>query len=134
MNTFKKEERLCSKTQIAELLQNGSSFLLYPFRIVWLPLLPTAPANFPAQLLISVPKKRFKRANKRNKVKRLIREAYRLNKEEFLYKTLRVQKINVIFMCSYVGNDIFTYVELEKKLKLLLIRLSKEVVKNVQKN
>ncbi|MCO4292323.1 ribonuclease P protein component [Solitalea sp. MAHUQ-68] len=131
MNTFKKEERLCSKLLINELLQNGSSFLLYPFRIVWLPVQVNA-QNSPAQILISVSKKRFKRANKRNRIKRLIKEAYRLNKQQLLYSTLSQNNLCIVFMCSYIGNDIFTFEELEKKLKLMLIRLSKETGKSLQ--
>lgn len=129
MNTFKKEERLCSKKLIGELLQNGSSFLIYPYRVVWLAQ-PLTPPSSPAQILISVSKKRFKRANKRNYIKRLIREVYRVNKQELLYNQLLEQNISVVFMCSYIGNEIFTYTELEKKLKLLLERLKKEVVKS----
>lgn len=130
MNTFKKEERLCSKKLIGELLQNGSSFLIYPYRVVWLtqPAPPTP--SSPAQILISVSKKRFKRANKRNYIKRLMREVYRVNKQELLYRPLLEQNTSVVFMCSYIGNEIFTYTELEKKLKLLLERLKKEVVKS----
>lgn len=116
MNTFKKEERLCSKKLIGELLQNGSSFLVYPFRVVWVNQPADLPRPFPAQILISVSKKRFKRANKRNYIKRLVREAYRVNKQEFLYHSLEEQNMAVAFMCSYIGNEIFTYTELEKNL------------------
>ncbi|POY35407.1 ribonuclease P protein component [Solitalea longa] len=130
MNTFKKEERLCSKLLINELLQNGSSFLLYPFRITWIPSSDNSQVSS-AQILISVSKKRFKRANKRNRVKRLIREAYRLNKQSLLYPFLSQHDFRIVFMCSYIGNDIFTFEELEKKLKLMLIRLSKEIGKSL---
>ena len=75
MYTFKKEERLCNKRLIDGLYHNGSSFLCYPFKATWC--LSDLPAPFPAQVLFAVSKKRFKRAVDRNRVKRLMREAYR---------------------------------------------------------
>lgn len=131
MNTFRKEERLCSKKLIGELLQNGSSFLVYPFRIVWKVTQLPDETTSPAQILISISKKRFRRANKRNRIKRLIREAYRLNKQTQLYTKLQDSHIQIVFMCSYIGNDILPYAELEKKLKLTLIRLSNEAIKSI---
>ena len=77
--TFPKEEHLCRKKLIEELFsKQGSSFGVYPLRIVWI--LAPAPTTAPPQVLISVSKRTFKRAVDRNRLKRLIREAYRLNK------------------------------------------------------
>ncbi|GAB2720752.1 ribonuclease P protein component [Hymenobacter frigidus] len=77
--TFPKEEHLCRKKLIEELFgKQGSSFGVYPLRIVWIPA--SAPTTAPPQVLISVSKRTFKRAVDRNRLKRLIREAYRLNK------------------------------------------------------
>ena len=78
-HTFPKEEHLCRKKLIEELFsKQGSSFGVYPLRIVWIPA--PAPTTAPPQVLISVSKRTFKRAVDRNRLKRLIREAYRLNK------------------------------------------------------
>ena len=77
--TFPKEEHLCRKKLIEELFsKQGSSFGVYPLRIVWIK--SDAPSTAPPQVLISVSKRTFKRAVDRNRLKRLIREAYRLNK------------------------------------------------------
>ena len=77
--TFPKEEHLCRKKLIEELFSKQSfSFGVYPLRIVWIPA--PAPTSAPPQVLISVSKRTFKRAVDRNRLKRLIREAYRLNK------------------------------------------------------
>ena len=77
--TFPKEEHLCRKKLIEELFsKQSSSFGVYPLRIVWIPA--PAPTTAPPQVLISVSKRTFKRAVDRNRLKRLIREAYRLNK------------------------------------------------------
>ena len=77
--TFPKEEHLCRKKLIEELFSKQSaSFGVYPLRIVWIKA--AAPTTVPPQVLISVSKRTFKRAVDRNRLKRLIREAYRLNK------------------------------------------------------
>ena len=82
-HTFPKEEHLCRKKLIDELFgKQGSSFGAYPLRIVWLP--GPGPTAAPPQVLISVSKRSFKRAFDRNRLKRLIREAYRLNKYRLL--------------------------------------------------
>ena len=70
--TFPKEEHLCRKKLIEELFgKQGSSFGVYPLRIVWLK--SEAPSAAPPQVLISVSKRTFKRAVDRNRLKRLIR-------------------------------------------------------------
>jgi len=76
--TFRKEERLNKELWIKELFEKGSSFHLYPFKVLRL----THPdQQWPCnQVLISVPNRNFKKAVDRNKLKRRIREAYRLNK------------------------------------------------------
>lgn len=82
-HTFPKEEHLCRKKLIDELFgKQSSSFGVYPLRIVWLK--NDAPTGAPPQVLISVSKRNFKRAVDRNRLKRLIREAYRLNKYRLL--------------------------------------------------
>lgn len=76
--TFPKEERLNRKRLIEALFSGkATSIPAFPLRVVYLFVEGDYP---PVSLLISVPKKRFKRAVKRNRTKRLIREAFRKNK------------------------------------------------------
>lgn len=124
MLSFKKEERLCSQKLIEQLFHTGSSFFSHSFRIIWLPTTLSGP--YPAQVAISVPKKRFKKATDRNRVKRLIREAYRKNKTELLYSFLTAHGYSCALMIVYSSNDIFTAAEIESKLINALIRLTKE--------
>jgi len=125
--TFTKEERLCNKRLIDSLFHDGSSFLCYPFRVSWL--ITDAQQLFPAQVLIAVPKKRYKRAVDRNLIKRRIREAYRLHKEENLYSILKATDKNVIFSIGYIGKEIGEYEFLKKKMLKLLAQLAVEIAK-----
>lgn len=81
--SFGKKEKLCLQLVIDRLFAEGRSFKVYPIRVM---LLPVDQAEAHAQVLISVPKKRVKKAHERNRIKRHIREAYRLNKPELLEK------------------------------------------------
>ena len=75
--SFSKQEKLTGKKKIEELFKTGSSFYLNDFQIRHL----KSSNAGPHQILISVPKRNFKRAVDRNLLKRRIREAYRLNKQ-----------------------------------------------------
>jgi ribonuclease P protein component len=80
-HSFGKEHRLCGKKRIDRLFAEGRSFFAYPFRCVWTATDPAPDkAGAPVQILISVGKKNHKRAVARNKLKRRIREACRLNR------------------------------------------------------
>jgi ribonuclease P protein component len=125
MNTFTKEERLCNKRLIDGLFHNGSSFLCYPFKVSWLP--SGDSQSFPAQILFSVPKKRFKRAVDRNLIKRRMREAYRLHKEQYLYRILNDAGKRIIFSVGYIGKEIAPYDFTEKKMLKLLAQLCAEI-------
>lgn len=76
--TLPKAERLHSKKLINDLFNGGhsKSMTAFPLRLIYMP----APEGTVSQMLISVPKRCFRRANKRNRVKRQVREAYRRNK------------------------------------------------------
>lgn len=114
MYTFRKEERLCSRKHLDLLFKNGSSFLLYPFRVSYLFI--DQPTDVQAQVVINVPKKRYKRAVDRNLLKRRIREAYRLNKQDKLYLPLPTDRGLLLFSIQFVGKDKYEFAFIEKKL------------------
>ena len=78
-NALPKCERLCSLRVLRRLFEEGRSGFVYPFRYTYLTEESTSPS---VEVLFSVPKRNHKRANKRNLLKRRMREAYRLNNAE----------------------------------------------------
>lgn len=125
MNTFKKEERLCSKKSLDLLFKKGSSFLLYPYRITFSFL--DEPKKVPAQVVINVAKKRYKHANQRNLIKRRTREAYRLQKNDSLYSFLAAQDDTLLLGLQYVGKQIYPFDFIEKRLAQLFVKLQKQI-------
>ncbi len=122
MQTFTKSERLSEKIALDRLFQTGKSFNCFPFKVVWKEV-PEAAA--PVQLVISVPKRIFKRAVDRNLVKRRIREAYRRHKGSF-YESLGEKKLHVMLM--YTAKTLPEYKDVEDKIISVLERLHKTVI------
>lgn len=124
--SFHKSERLCSKRIIDDLFSGGSkSISSFPVRAVFMPV--EAGTNMPpVSVLISVSKRRFKRAVKRNRVKRQIREAYRNNKH-ILTDRLRQQPGNGLTLAFlWLSDRLYTSAEVEKCIKHLLTRISEQ--------
>jgi ribonuclease P protein component len=119
MQTFTKAERLSGKTSIDEVYKKGKTIQSYPFKISSLEV---SQSNVPVKIIISVPKRSFKRAVDRNKIKRFIREAYRKNKT-LLYEGINTKKLFVMFI--YTSKKIETALEVEKKMIVALQKISK---------
>lgn len=113
-HTLGKEERLKSKKLIESLYQKGSSVKVFPLRMIFLQTAHTS--NFPAQVGVSVAKRNFKLAVDRNRIKRLMRESYRLQKG-IVYNHLENP---YVFMISYIGKAEVPYQELFLKMEKLL--------------
>lgn len=112
-----KSERLHAEKLIKELFNEGSSFFLYPFKIIFLRKIDLAgQAN---QVLFSVSKKKIKRANGRNFIKRRLREAYRLNKHI-------LPPDGIILGLIFVGKADMSFAEIEPRMVQALTRLSQE--------
>jgi len=101
--TFKKKERLSKQKEIDFLFEKGSSFVVYPLRVIYVEKQPVSGAE--AAVLICVPKKKFKQAVKRNRIKRLIREAYRLNKQPLLQQLLEKEQ-GLLISFLFIGNEL----------------------------
>ena len=124
--TLGKEERLKSKKLIEKLYKDGKSVKSFPLRLVYVQTDHTS--SFPAQMGVSVAKRNFKLAVKRNRIKRLMKECYRLQKN-IVYNQLDMP---YVFMISYIGKEEITYDELFGKMTLLLKKFISEI--NTNKN
>lgn len=114
--SFKKEERLAGEKHIKELFEKGSSFHLYPFRVLTLP----NPDSEPKinRVLISVSKRNFKRAVDRNLIKRRIREAYRTQKD-------LITGNSFLLAFVYTAREIEPFQAIKGKLFLVLEKIKK---------
>lgn len=120
---YPKEERLKSRITIDEMFSNGKSVGKYPLRLVFIPVENTK--NLPLQMGVSVSKRYFKRAVDRNYFKRLLREAYRLNKHLLLQEIKQPYAI----MFFYQTKERLTYTEIEEK-TIKLFHKFNEFIKN----
>lgn len=116
--TFSKAEKLSSEKTIQELFNRGSSFYLYPFKVLYI-LNPDQAIGRP-QILISVSSRTFPRAVDRNLIKRRIREAYRLQKE-----IIKGESNKGAFAFVYTSKSVLPYTEIRSKLFLVLEKIEK---------
>lgn len=116
-NTLHKSERLDKKKVIEKMFAGGSrSFSVFPLRVVYLPV---EGLEAPASILVSVSKRRFKRAVKRNRVKRQIREAYRLNKQPLL-ETLAQKSLHMAVAFIYLSDELVDTALIENRVRTAL--------------
>ncbi|MCB0481526.1 MAG: ribonuclease P protein component [Flavobacteriales bacterium] len=119
MNQFKKTERLCSIVDIDKLFSEGKAVNRFPFKIIYKN--PSHNLGNAVQVLISVPKRKFKKAVHRNLLKRRIREAYRLYK----FNLQEVPgKRNLHIAIVYIDSEIRSFNDIREDLKLILQKLN----------
>ncbi|MDX1913459.1 MAG: ribonuclease P protein component [Saprospiraceae bacterium] len=119
MPTFIRYERLKSRKAIGALFKGGKSYVAYPLRVVWSEAPPHLAEMSPAQIVIAVPKRNFKTAVQRNRLKRQIREAYRLQKAE-LYDKLESAGLRISLMVSYIAKEPLPFAEISAGVSKLI--------------
>lgn len=129
--SLKKNERLCSFSEIQSLMKKGETFFHYPFKVVYQNIsIEEEGTQAPNAIMVSVPKRNFKRAVKRNLLKRRIRESYRLNKE--ILAAPQGCRTNILFV--YVSKDIKEFSYIEEKVKEILALTTKGRTKGDKKD
>lgn len=122
--TFRKDERLCSRELMNQLFEIGSNFKEFPFRLVWMN---NEDVEAPTiQIAITVPKKKVPKAAHRNRIKRQLRAAFRYKKKE-LKEQLNQNQQKIVCILIYLGPSKSDYHFLEDKISVTLQRLLKEV-------
>ena len=126
-NRFYKTERLCNKKDFEQLFTDSNSFFVYPFKVVYR----TVDYSDKEYLKVgmSVSKRNFKRAVKRNYIKRRIREGFRLNKQP-LKLLLEERRVGLQRMLVYVSKELQEYGVIEPKIRIILEKLAKILSKD----
>jgi len=103
-NGFPKQNKLCGQLRIAQLYKEGERFTAWPLRVTYMPV--TDDRSPLTQVLVWAPKSLFKRAVRRNRLRRLMREAYRLNQN--------LLERNCLIAFNYIDKDEQSFVTIEK--------------------
>ncbi len=130
--TFAKSERLTSQIVIDKLFAGGNaSMAVFPLRVVFMKMDEAeGKEKPPVSILVSVPKKRFRHAVDRNRMKRLVREAYRLNKH-ILWEALegKNERLALAFVC--ITDSLPSFLVVQKSVRKALVRIAERMERNM---
>ncbi|MCB0446158.1 MAG: ribonuclease P protein component [Gelidibacter sp.] len=118
--TFSKKEKLKSQKLIEHLFSQGKTVVAYPLRLVYIET--TFSDDVRAKVGVSVSKRHFKHAVNRNRIKRLMREVYRLNKGDYFNNS----STQYALMILYIGKDGTDFETINSKMRLLFDKFIKE--------
>lgn len=127
-HTYPKNEKLKSRTLIDQLFSEGKSVSKYPLRLVYVEISDLEDSKI--KLGVSVSKKHFKKAVDRNYYKRVLREAYRLNKSILIDA---IENKNYAFMFLYQTKDRLNYQEVTEKTIQLFEKFATAIQKDISK-
>ncbi|RZN83897.1 MAG: ribonuclease P protein component [Winogradskyella sp.] len=122
--SYSKKDKLKSKKLIEQLFSEGKAISAFPLRLVYLKTM--FDDDSVLKTGVSVSKRLHKNAVDRNKIKRLMREAYRLNKPKYFNKS----STSYAFMILYISKDKITFEELDTKTNLLFQKFLKHTPKD----
>lgn len=119
--TFPKCEHLKSKSSIDKMFTKGKSVFVFPYKVYYTLSENVEKASTPPQVLFSVSKRSFKNASDRNRVKRQLKESYRLNKVILQAENPNLRIESIAFV--YVSRKKEPYAFIERKMKASLYKL-----------
>jgi ribonuclease P protein component len=119
--SFPKKEKLKGKMLIEQLFKEGESISGFPLKLFFLKI--DAPTDVKIKAGVAVPKKKFKSAVKRNRIKRLLRESYRLNK----HLVFNNSEGSFAFLILYLGKEMPDYQKVEKSMQIILQKFLKKI-------
>lgn len=123
--TFGKHERLCCKRMIDRLYAEGHRIHAFPYSLQWR----FESLDQPCQTMIVAPKRKFKHAVDRNRVKRLTRECWRLRKQ-ILYHYLQSHGLSITLALVYVHHEQLSYNSLGNKMDKMMEALVADIEKH----
>jgi len=121
--SYNKQEKLKSRKLIEQLFAEGKSFVVHPIKVTYM-LIENSLLNTPIQISVGVSKRNFKNATDRNRIKRLLREAYRLNKLP-LHQHLQNTNKQIAVFIFYIDKEITELSTLQQKFLLMNEKLIK---------
>jgi ribonuclease P protein component len=125
--SFGRQQKLKSRKQIQKLFTGGNSHFVFPVKLAWMvsPAEPEKTGHPKILAGVSVSKRNFKKAVDRNRIKRLLREAYRLQKNE-LEKQFETKTSSLSLFLIYVDKTLPTFDILQQKVALALKMLKEK--------
>ena len=127
---FTKQEKLKSRKLIELLFKKGNSFLVFPVKVVYMKVEETI--DSPIKIGVSASSKKFKKAVDRNRIKRVLKENYRLNKQP-LHDFIANSNIQVAVFLMYIDKVLPADNLLQRKMPLIIDKLIKALDENYSK-
>lgn len=124
MEHFGKSYKLCSRKTIDLLFNEGKQLRVFPLKVYYSE--NESVEKVPFQVVLSAPKRQFKRAHDRNYVKRLLKEVLRREKQP-LEEVLNESGKQLSLCIIYTNKEVMTYQELEKCVRKLVVKLIAEL-------
>jgi ribonuclease P protein component len=122
--TYNKKEKLKSRKQLEALFSKGRTFLHFPVKVFYM--LPETPLDNVVKAGVGAGSRQFKKAVQRNRIKRLLREAYRLNKQP-LHRFLQTHKRQLVVFLLYIDKQMPQNNSIQAKMPVILERLVSEL-------
>lgn len=129
--TYNKQEKLKSRKQLEALFAKGKSLLFFPVKVIYL--MPDTPMDNLIKTGVGASSRTFKKAVQRNRIKRLLREAYRLHKHP-LHRFLEEHNCQLILFLLYIDKGLPRKNSIEAKMGAILDKLMQDLSKQLDKD